>query len=78
LDEPYIELRGHAEKLYCIEYHPYVKSVLASASYDRTIKVWNVDAKQDVQTLKGHNDVVDYFFCVFFFSFLKIILDVIT
>lgn len=60
LEEPEIELRGHLERLYCIKYHPYAKNVLASASYDRTIKVWNIDTRQAERTLRGHTDVVSY------------------
>ena len=58
LEEPHIELRGHLERLYCIKYHPYAKNVLATASYDRTIRLWNVKTKQTCKVLKGHTDVV--------------------
>lgn len=58
LEEPYIQLKGHIERLYCIKYHPYVKDVLASASYDRTIRIWNVETGVAVVTLVAHTDVV--------------------
>lgn len=58
LEEPTIELRGHVERLYCIKYHPYVRNVIATASYDRTIKLWNVETRQAVRTLRGHSDVI--------------------
>ncbi len=58
LEEPNIELRGHIERLYCIRYHPYIRNVIASASYDRTIKVWNIETRQAVKTLRGHSDVI--------------------
>lgn len=58
LEEPDIELRGHLERLYCIQYHPYAKNVIATASYDRTIKIWNIDTRQAEITLKGHTDVI--------------------
>lgn len=58
LETPEIELRGHLERLYCIKYHPYAKDLLATASYDRTIRLWNVKTKEAVVTLKGHTDVV--------------------
>jgi WD40 repeat protein len=61
LEDPTIELKGHLERLYCIKYHPYAKSVLASASYDRTIKIWNIELKQAVINLRGHTDVVSTF-----------------
>ena len=46
------------ERLGCILYHPYAKNVLASASYDRSIKLWNVDKCEAVITLKGFTDVI--------------------
>jgi coronin-7 len=58
LEDPAIELKGHLERLYCIKYHPYAKNVLASASYDRTIKIWNIELKQAIINLRGHTDVV--------------------
>jgi coronin-7 len=39
-------------------YHPYARDVLASASYDRSIKLWNVDTQEAMITLKGFTDVI--------------------
>jgi WD40 repeat protein len=57
-EEPIAELKGHLERLYCIKYHPYVKNLLASASYDRTVKLWDIETQQAVKTLTGHENVV--------------------
>lgn len=56
--DPIVELKGHTERLYCIAYHPYVKNVIASASYDRTIRLWNIDTAKAAKVLKGHTDSV--------------------
>lgn len=58
LEEAHIELKGHMERLYCIKYHPFAKNILASASYDRTIKIWNIDSRQAAVTLKGVTDSI--------------------
>jgi coronin-7 len=58
LEDPLFQLKGHLERLYCIKYHPYVKNLLASASYDRTIRLWNVESGVAVRVLTGHTDVV--------------------
>jgi coronin-7 len=58
IDQPVVELKGHTERLYCIKYHPYVKHILASASFDRTIKVWNVEIQECMINLTGNTDVV--------------------
>ena len=33
-------------------------TILASGSYDRTIKLWNVETKTEIATLKGHSNSV--------------------
>lgn len=58
MEEPSFVLKGHLERLYCIKYHPYVRNLLASASYDRTIRLWNVETGVSMRTLTGHTDVV--------------------
>lgn len=45
-------------RLYCIKYHPYAKNVIASASYDRTIKLWNIETAEAVKSLTGNTDLV--------------------
>ena len=32
--------------------------MLASGSYDKTIKLWNVESRTEVATLEGHSDYV--------------------
>lgn len=58
MEEPEITLTGHADRLASIKYHPYAKNVLASASYDKTIKIWNIDTRQAIITLQSHTDFV--------------------
>ena len=38
------------------------KDYLCSCSYDKTIKIWDLDSLNCVCTLEGHNDKVNYFF----------------
>jgi len=33
---------GHSETIFDIEYHPTRKNLLASCSYDATVRVWDV------------------------------------
>jgi WD40 repeat protein/tRNA A-37 threonylcarbamoyl transferase component Bud32 len=50
-------LRGHTDVLWGVAFSPDGKR-LASASSDRTIKVWDVDREQEEFSLKGHVDRV--------------------
>ena len=41
-----------------VAFHP-TKNILASCSYDRTIKLWNTDTGTELSTLSGHNHWVN-------------------
>ena len=51
---------GHQEKIYFIKYHPLASDVLASASYDMTIRIWDLTSGEERIKLDGHKDVVRY------------------
>jgi len=50
-------LKGHRDAVRCVAFHP-VYSVLASASEDATIKVWDMESGRLERTLQGHQDAV--------------------
>lgn len=52
------ELSAHVDKIYFIRFHPTANNILVTASYDLTIKFWNLDTSQNVITLKGHTDQI--------------------
>ncbi|CAD5120322.1 DgyrCDS8899 [Dimorphilus gyrociliatus] len=58
LKEPQFSLRDHSDKIYFIKFHPLAKDVLASGSFDFTVKIWNLDKKSCSHTLNGHTDVI--------------------
>jgi len=49
---------GHTEKIYCVRFHPLASGVLASASYDMTVRVWDVDSEEQRIVLDGYTDTV--------------------
>ncbi|EAR92825.3 coronin (macronuclear) [Tetrahymena thermophila SB210] len=56
IDTPLTTLSGHALKINLIAPHNSAKGILASASYDKTIKVWNTEESKDVLTInQGSN-----------------------
>uniref|UniRef100_A0AAV1VEH6 Lissencephaly-1 homolog n=1 Tax=Peronospora matthiolae TaxID=2874970 RepID=A0AAV1VEH6_9STRA len=52
-----LTLTGHRSPITCVAFHP-VFSVLASASEDATIKVWDFETGDYERTLKGHTNPV--------------------
>lgn len=55
-NEPSKEFNAHAEKIYFIKFHPTAKNVLASGSYDMTIRIWDLEDLSEKIVLKGHTD----------------------
>lgn len=54
-----LELVAHADKIYFIKFHPCAKDVLLTASYDMTMKIWNVnDVQKERICLTGHTDQI--------------------
>jgi len=49
---------GHTEKIYCVHFHPLASGVLVSASYDMTVRVWDIDSEEQRIVLQGHSDTV--------------------
>lgn len=61
---PTSTIEAHTDKIYLIKFHPLATNVLASASYDMTVKIWdlrplknNESAKAKI-ILKGHTDQI--------------------
>jgi hypothetical protein len=52
-----LTLRGHQDKVWSIAWSP-DESKLATASGDRTVKVWEADTGSELRTLRGHQDSV--------------------
>nr|XP_055050873.1 coronin-7 [Misgurnus anguillicaudatus] len=58
LTEPECVLRGHTEKIYSIKFHPHASGLLASSSYDLTVRLWNLETGEEVKRLGGHQDQI--------------------
>ncbi len=51
-------LKGHRGPVKCVAYSPDGK-MLASAGYDKTIKLWDLATGRDLDTLQGHSETVE-------------------
>ncbi|CAG5115886.1 unnamed protein product, partial [Candidula unifasciata] len=61
VDEPEFSLRGHTEKIYFIRFHPLASDLIATASYDMTVRLWDLKQQKEVMRLEDHEDQV---FCL--------------
>ena len=50
-------LEGHTGVVTSVSFSPEGK-FLASGSYDKTIRLWDVEGRKEVAVLRGHNDIV--------------------
>ncbi|XP_005391355.1 PREDICTED: coronin-7 isoform X3 [Chinchilla lanigera] len=58
LTTPEAVLTGHTEKIYSLRFHPLAADVLASSSYDLTIRIWDLKAGTEQLRLQGHQDQI--------------------
>ncbi|XP_016948570.1 coronin-7 isoform X3 [Drosophila biarmipes] len=52
------ELTAHLDKIYFIRFHPLAADVLLTASYDMTIKLWDLRTMSEKCSLSGHTDQI--------------------
>lgn len=52
------ELVAHSDKIYFIRFHPLAKNVLLTASYDMSIKIWDLQSMTEKLCLIGHTDQI--------------------
>ncbi|XP_070269194.1 coronin-7 [Myotis yumanensis] len=58
LTTPEAVLTGHTEKIYSLRFHPLAADLLASSSYDLTIRIWDLQAGVEQLKLQGHRDQI--------------------
>ncbi|XP_077172897.1 coronin-7-like isoform X1 [Paroedura picta] len=56
--EPEAVLQGHTEKIYSLKFHPLAADLLASSSYDRSIRIWDLRSGKPALLLNGHGDQI--------------------
>ncbi|XP_036348859.2 coronin-7 [Ochotona princeps] len=58
LTTPDAVLTGHTEKIYSLRFHPRAADVLASSSFDLTVRIWDLRARAEQMRLRGHQDQI--------------------
>lgn len=57
ISESMVDLVGHMKKVNLLRYHPTASNVLASTSSDYTVKIWDIEAGQELTTFEGMHDL---------------------
>lgn len=47
----------HAEKIYFVRFHPLAKDVLATGSYDMTIKIWDLNTREEIAVIRCFDQI---------------------
>ncbi|CAO3675737.1 unnamed protein product [Rhizopus stolonifer] len=55
---PILKLSGHGRKVGQVLFHPTAENVLASASTDLTIKLWDIEKGIERQEITGHTEII--------------------
>lgn len=50
-------LQAHTEKIYCLKFHPLASDILATTSYDVTIRIWDLSSLQQAYCLRTDDHV---------------------
>ncbi|XP_041098082.1 coronin-7-like, partial [Polyodon spathula] len=58
VSEPQCILQGHTEKIYSLKFHPLASGIIASSSYDLTVRLWDLGSGREVRVLQGHQDQI--------------------
>lgn len=58
ITEPDIRLQGHTKKVALVEFNPCASSILATASFDHTVRTWNIETGSAIGTYEGLTDNV--------------------
>ncbi|XP_076165302.1 coronin isoform X2 [Ptiloglossa arizonensis] len=64
INQPKHTINAHTDKIYLIKFHPLASDILASASYDMTVKIWDLTPLRSGEaavakiTLTGHTDQI--------------------
>lgn len=51
-----VTLEGHSKKVCLVQFHPTASSILASASFDRCVKLWNIETGECISTYNDNGD----------------------
>lgn len=51
---------GHTEKIYFVHFHPLASDLIITASYDNTVRIWDLKQRKEVLQLEGHEDQVSH------------------
>lgn len=51
------KLEGHQKKIGIVKWHPTAMNILATGSFDYTIKLWDIEAQTEVASFDKHTDV---------------------
>lgn len=58
LEEPSLYFKAHSEKASIVKFHPCAKDIIATASSDLTVRIWNLLTQEEKFCLKGHLDQI--------------------
>lgn len=56
INTPDVKLEGHQKKVGIVKFHPTASNVLATASFDHSVKLWDIEAQTEIFNIDKHTD----------------------
>lgn len=60
ITKPLAKFHGHEKKVTNLQFHPTASGVLASASADHTVKLWDIEKQAEIKTFDEHKDAMHH------------------
>ncbi|GIY09473.1 coronin-7 [Caerostris darwini] len=58
LEEPLLSFKAHSEKASIVKFHPCASDIIATASSDLTVRIWDLSTQEEKFCLQGHMDQI--------------------
>lgn len=58
INSPVVSLEGHQKRVGLIRFNPVAESIISSASYDQTVKTWDLESQSEILNFTDHHELI--------------------
>jgi len=57
ISKPDVKLEGHQKKVALVKFHPTAANVVATMSFDKSVKIWDIESQAEIYNYDKHGEV---------------------